>query len=80
VDKRKKYRQRPPLIPVFWGAPPAEAFASFSVFVLRTKAFAFRSSFFSASGEGVRLFYRAMRRHPSFRPERSGAEKSPDDR
>jgi hypothetical protein len=30
--------------------------AFFSAFVLRTKAFALRSSFFSASGEGVAFF------------------------
>jgi hypothetical protein len=51
------------------------------------KAFTFRSSFFSASGEGVRLFYRVCPADkgvrpffPSFRPERSEVEKSPPQR
>jgi hypothetical protein len=43
-------------------APSAEAFASFSVFVLRTKAFALFPFIFSASGEAL---------HSSFRPERA---------
>jgi hypothetical protein len=54
----------------------AEAFASFSVFVLRTKAFAPSSRHFDRS-EAVGLFYRAKRPFPpSFRPKRAISARS----